>query len=433
MLNVLKHECVRNLFLGVTTQLVLLSATPAFAQDLVEFVNGSKVSGKVTAIRSARKEIEFETKIGTRALTRTYAFSKIHAVTVDGKKSILTPKGATSGSAATGVSRTESEVRSLIAAAGETPPDWFEKTKLNYPRTLDLDWPLKPPTKGWHSQKNMGQYIWSVINENPSRWHSGIKLVHHCISLHQDNPTLLERDMKALGNMYFNLLQDYARAAFWLEKANPSVGRRDGIQLAECYFRLGNKKMAMDMVVGKTLSMNAIKLYGAMGETNRAVRLAELFKNYSSNYQAFLLAGDALRQAGDLDEAVEYYQRVVDCDNFRNKDYEKRLKGRAQDSIAAIRLYDKADVTKVADGSYSGNSIGYNGRLDVEVQVAAGKVRQVRVTAHREKQYYAALTDTPDQILERQSVQGIDATSGATITSQAIVNATARALAKGAK
>ena len=249
----------------------------------------------------------------------------------------------------------------------------------------------------------------------------------------RDNATLLERDMRKLGTMYFTLLQDYARAAFWYQKANPPVSQVAGVRLAACYWRIGSRKMALDLVRGKSLSMDAIKLYGDMGEVDLAVRHAERFKDYSSNYQAFLMAGDALRQADRLDEAVEYYQRVIDCDNFRNEDYEKRLKGRARDSIDAIRLDDKADVTKVADGTYRGNSIGYNGRLDIEVKVESGKVRQLKVTAHKEKQYYAALTDTPDQIIRLQSIKGVDATSGATITSQAIVNATAKALAKGAK
>jgi len=57
----------------------------------------------------------------------------------------------------------------------------------------------------------------------------------------------------------------------------------------------------------------------------------------------------------------------------------------------------------------------------------------VRVAKHREKQFYSALKDIPQQIVTRQSVEGIDAVSGATVTSQAIVNATAKALASGAR
>jgi uncharacterized protein with FMN-binding domain len=227
---------------------------------------------------------------------------------------------------------------------------------------------------------------------------------------------------------YFTLLQDYPRAAFWLQKAKPSVSQADGVRLAECYWRLGNRDMALEMLRGKSLALESIKLLGDMHEVDGAITLTKAFSRTNADNQAYLLAGDALRQAGQLDQAITYYQKVVDADNFRNKEYKDRIQARARDSIEAISLYDKADVSKVADGKYSGNSIGYNGRLDVEVTVASGRIQAVRITAHLEKQFYAALTDTPANIISTQSIQNIDATSGATITSQAIVNATARPL-----
>ena len=67
-------------------------------------------------------------------------------------------------------------------------------------------------------------------------------------------------------------------------------------------------------------------------------------------------------------------------------------------------------------------------RGDTLVTVRAGKLESVKVVRHREKQFYAALTDTPRKIIAKQSVRGIDATTNATITSEAIINATAKAL-----
>ena len=40
----------------------------------------------------------------------------------------------------------------------------------------------------------------------------------------------------------------------------------------------------------------------------------------------------------------------------------------------------------------------------------------------------ALTTETPAQIVEKQVVRGVDAVTGATITSEAIINATAKAL-----
>jgi uncharacterized protein with FMN-binding domain len=170
-----------------------------------------------------------------------------------------------------------------------------------------------------------------------------------------------------------------------------------------------------------------------MGEIDAALQVTQAYSKSNVSNQAFLLCGDALRRAGRTDEAIQYYQRVGDSTRFRDKEYEDRFKGRARDSIEATRIYDQLDVSKVADGTFRANAIGYAGRMDIEVRVRAGRVQSVKVTSHKEKRHYGALTDIPDTIIGRQSIKGIDATSGATVTSQAIVNATAKALARGTK
>ncbi len=425
---------IRILMSVLVLALFLASTSNAAAEDSIEFLNGSTLQGTVKEVREEKKEIQFESKFGSRTLTRTYPFDKLRAVTLDGKRRELTASSNSPvGTGNASVSRSKVEIQKIIDDAGRTPPAWFESTKLNYPKTLDLSWPLKPPTKGWNQNKNMGQFIWSTVNENPSRWHSGIKLVHHCMTLHKDDKALLQRDMQKLGRMYFTLLQDYPRAAFWLQKAKPSMSEPHGVHLAECYWRLGSHEMALDMMRGKSLAIVGIKLLGDMGEVDGALAVAKAYSNSGLSNQALLLAGDALRRNGRVDEALEYYQQVLDADDYRNAAYKDRLQARARDTMQMISLYDKADVTKVADGTYSSDSIGYNGKLSLQVKVVGGRITSVDVTAHKEKQFYAAMTDTPANIIKAQSIQDIDATSGATITSQAIVNAAAKALAKGAK
>lgn len=420
---------------------LLLAALPAAsgaAEDLIEFLSGAKASGTVKQIRKADKEFDFEVRIGTRSLLRTYSFDKVHAVTMNGQRYVLNdkPGAATRGASGDpGARMSRAEVLELIDSVGRTPPDWFASTPLDYPRTLDLDWPLKPPDKGWNNQRNVGQYKWDIINPNPSRWRPGVRLLHEVMSRHKDDPELLRRDMKALGEMYFELFQDYARAAFWLRQAKVQLPEPQGIHLAECYWRLGNKQMALEILAANRLPMNAIKLLGDLGQTDRAVKLAEAFgrSNPDRAHEPYLLAGDACRQAGRYEQAVGFYRKVLDLGQARNQEYQRIYVGRAKDSIAAIELFDEADVSRVADGTYRASSTGYSGPVEVEVNVAAGKIEQLRVTNHQEKQFYAALTDTPQQIIKKQSVQQIDATSRATITSQAIVNATAKALAQGSR
>lgn len=421
----------RNLWLGLCLQLL---STQATAEDLVEFLSGAKLSGSVTSIRAADKEFDFETQIASKTIRKTYQFSDVHAVTLKGKRHVLTELPVLAPTP-TGQhpERSQAEVQKLIAQAGAEFPDWYQSTPLNDPATLDLAWPLIPPKKGWNNKQNMGQYMWDIINPNPRRWRSGTKLVHQIMETHQDAPELLKRDQKAVGKMYFQLLQDYPRAAYWFEQAEVSGNSQLGVLLAECYWRLGNRDMAMEVLRQPSLPIGAIKLLSELGELETALQLAAAYKATSGEPEANLLAGDALRNAGRPDEAIQHYQIVLNSGEARNPEYKKRFCARAQDSIDAIGLADKADVTLVQDGTYQASSMGYNGPVHVEVTVSGSKIQRLEVVKHQEKQFYSSLEDTPKQIMLKQSVMGVDGFSGATITSAAIVNASAKALAQGAK
>jgi uncharacterized protein with FMN-binding domain len=427
----MRFRAVPSVILAVT-----LGCASASAADLVEFLSGAKMDGVVTEIRKDQKEFDFEAKVGARTVTRTYPFHKVHAVTFRGSRFVITPASATTPTktdAKGNPIRSKAEIDRLIDMVGSTTPDWFESTELNYPDTLDLSWPLKPPTKGWNSKRNMGQHIWDTINPNTSKWRGGIKLVHHCTTLHEGDRALLKRDRTTLGRMYFDLMQDYPRAAYWLRKGGAARGDRPAVLLAECYWRMGNRQLAMQNLVSRTYNAGAaamaVKLYGNMGNLPEALKMADRLAGSQASYEGYIAAGDALRQAGRFDQAIEFYNRVLADKNFRNEDYEKRFKARARESIEAIELFEKADVTSIPDGTQKGFSTGYNGRIDVDVTVAGGEIKSVKVTQHREKQFYSALTDTEASILKLQTVRGVDGTSGATITSRAIVNATAKALA----
>ena len=304
-------------------------ATPAtsLAEDTVEFLSGAKARGTMKEIRKEKKDFDFEVKLGGRSVVRTYTFDKVHAVTMKGKRYVLTKKAeaADSGEA---TKRTQAQVLELVNTVGRTPPVWFEATPLDYPKTLDLSWPLKPPQKGWNSQKNVGQYKWDIINPNSNRWKSGVRLLHHIMTLHKDDRALLHRDTKALAAMYYELFQDYPRAAFWFRQAKVKMPEPQAVQLAECYWRLGNKQMALATIDARSLPMNAIKLLGDMQETDRAVRLAGSFgrNNPTRAHEPYLLAGDACRLVGRFDQAIEFYQKVLDTGKARNEELPEDLR-----------------------------------------------------------------------------------------------------------
>ena len=144
---------------------------------------------------------------------------------------------------------------------------------------------------------------------------------------------------------------------------------------------------------------------------------------------AYLYAGDACRFQGQYPQAVQYYQKVLTVPaSGRAAKLIQRCHQRARDNVEGIRIFDALDLGRIPDGTYQGTSGAYVGPLQVKVVVAGGRIQSVEVTSHKEKQFYSALTDTPRQIVEKQGVKGVDAVTGATITSEAIVNAAARAL-----
>ena len=315
----------------------LFSAPSLSAEDVVEFLSGAKMTGTVTEIRKDAKEFDFEATIGARTVASTYPFAKVHAVTYQGSRFVLTPKTSdveTTVDPSGTIKRSTSEINQIIEEVGSTMPDWYESTQLDYPPTLDLAWPIKPEGS-WNNRKNMGQFIWDVINPNPSRWRSGIKLVHHCMTLHEGQAALLKRDQQTLGRMYFDLLQDYPRAAYWLRKGGVEKGQGTAVRLAECYWRLGNRQMATPYLVSRTYNAgaaaSAIKLYGNMEMLTEAMKMTQRIADSAASYEGFIAAGDALRQAGRFDQAIDFYNRVLSDTNFRNQEYEARFKSRARE------------------------------------------------------------------------------------------------------
>jgi uncharacterized protein with FMN-binding domain len=415
--------------------IVLSISVASWAVDTVELTTGARATGTIKSYSG--DVVTIDVKVGTRTIQRTYPKNRVKAIFVDGKRIDMQTGEAAAAPSDGKAERSREEILAEIDQQGKTPPDWFESTPLNYPKTLDLAWPMPAP-KQWDSSKNVGQFLWDRINPNANKWREGVRFMHHILSVNKD-PAVQKRAMQSLGSMYHNLLQDHARAAFWFQQSGLgnefSSAPQQAVVLADCYWKLGSKRMALEVLAKmKQKPYSAIKLLGDLGEPDAAVKLGEAFAKSGQASTSFLYTGDACRVAGRLDDAEKYYRRAIAGipANEADKPHRKRDKARAEASIAAIRFYT-LDPKNVRDGKYTANSIGYEGPVHIEVVVAAGRIDSVRVTQHREKQYYSSLTDTPEKILRRQGVAGIDATSSATITSEAIINATATALAGGSK
>jgi len=416
--------------------IAMLMAISACA-DTLELTNGSKLDGQL--IQRDSQSITFSAEIGGKSYSRKYPLDKVLAVTVAGRRELIAKSDDTTGSApktgtalAAGAERSRAEVAQIIAQAGSTRPDWWDSVAVNYPRTLDLSWPDRPPPP-WNNQRNIGQYVWDIINPNANRWREGVRFMDHLMSVYKDDPPHRNRAMRELARMYQDLLRDYPRAAFWWQQAGvPQDQDYAGVQLAECYWRLGNKEMANETLAKTPPAFSMIKLWADMGEVDLALEMADANAAGPAADIACIYAGDACRVAGRSQKALEYYQRVLAVPASGQAARRiQRNQQRAASNIEGVRLFDALDLARIPDGKYQGSSIGFEHPLQVAVTVKQGRIESVQVTAQQEKQPYNSLIETPAKIIAKQSVKGIDTTSRATITSEAVINATAKALASG--
>lgn len=337
----------------------------------------------------------------------------------------------------TEVTRTRAEVEALIKEVGGSSPEWWDSVEPMYPPTLDLNWPMKAPGK-WNAQRNMGQYLWDVINPNPGKWKEGVKLVHQLMIRHKDDPAKLNRSMSTLGRMFHDLLEDWVRAAFWWRMSARRGGQYNPLDLAHCYWKLGCREMAVEILSqydrDYTRHGAIIKFWAEMGQFDKAIELAEKKARSGMPDSGYLAAGDACRLAGDYERALSYYEKAAAARNSSGREGDfKRNVERARASVQAIKCFDALDISRIPDGAYQASSPAYAGPLYVSVTVKSGRIESVKITKHKERQFYSAFTDTPNQIIAKQSVKGVDAVTGATMTSEAIINATAKALAGGMK
>jgi len=92
----------------------------------------------------------------------------------------------------------------------------------------------------------------------------------------------------------------------------------------------------------------------------------------------------------------------------------------------------EAAGTTRAESVYTGVGLGLSGDIHVRVTVANGEITGIEITQHSESLAFVDLisADIIANILEAQSVQGIDVVAGATGLSNGLIDAVADALGR---
>ena len=357
----------------------------------------------------------------------------VFAVLVLGILAVRPALGAASGSRRE--IRSRAELRALVKRVGPTLPEWWDSEPLQYPETLDLSWPKPKQGEKWSPRKYVGQYLISVIFPNPSKWRGSAKLLHHILERDGTTAVAGSNATDRLAYVYATLLGDYARAAHWWEKLRATKGAlhpHQAVGLADCYWNLGSKSEAVKILQG--VPRGTTKLWAEMGELDKALAAARRDARGRWPYGAILAAGNACRSYGRYDDAVSHYRKVLAVQPVGKRAKAIRMvQQKARDAVAATEVFRKLNLSRARSGTFSGSAQGFRGPIRVQVTLADGAIREIKVTEHQEDWFFRSLTEMPRQLVARKGVEGVHAVTRATKTSDGIVNAVAAALAKAAQ
>lgn len=141
--------------------------------------------------------------------------------------------------------------------------------------------------------------------------------------------------------------------------------------------------------------------------------------------------GDVYALMGDGDAAIEQFAKAAEIYPRLTENWVvKRL------AIHLARLQTKTDraslesleLQGLTDGVHVGSIMGFEDNVKATVTVLDGKVTDIQIE-HRESLPLTAPVSIPQQVIEKQSLE-VDTVTGATVTSQAVVNAIFRALSQ---
>jgi uncharacterized protein with FMN-binding domain len=153
----------------------------------------------------------------------------------------------------------------------------------------------------------------------------------------------------------------------------------------------------------------------------RTMREAEFHEAY----------GDLYLQWGKTELARTHYTESVRLYPIAKPKYGRHLlpkraaKVQTKLDLISVRSLKSA---KLQDGVYRATALGYSGDVHVTVKIQNGRIATISVQ-HKEKIEQNASKIIPRSIIEKQSLE-VDGISGATITKDAIVTGTLRALKK---
>ena len=279
----------------------------------------------------------------------------------------------------------------------KVPPDWFDATPVK--------WDTSRP---WKDARLEIRRLLAADDEVSSR--EAVKL------------TLLYARKGDIGDghelpMYLFLSGNYAWAlqeyATHVKKVEGKGATHAYLCYASCYAHFGEYAKALE-ILNAALADLPPKPWRISATANIHNQL-----------------GDVSAKMGDVAKAKEHYAQAISLYPTSDQPYGRHLLPRhaakVQSKLDLLTMQSLKDAS-LRDGTYTGKSLGYSDTRDIEVLVtiANGKIADIKVT-HEEKIDLRAAEIMPERIKAAQSFR-VDAVTGATVTSQAVIDGAYRAL-----
>ena len=279
----------------------------------------------------------------------------------------------------------------------KVPPEWFDSTPVN--------WDMNKP---WKDGRIEIRRLLAIGDQEHGR--QAVKL------------TLLYAQKNDINDghelpMYLFLSGNYAWATIeyprFLAKFAGKGGTHAYMAYASCLAHFGEYEKAMQVIDQ------------AMKDLPPAPWTIHNTANIHNHY------GDLYAQMGQPDKAKQHYAEAMRLYPTSNQPYGRHLLvkrvAQVQTKLNLLTMQSLGSI-KLRDGSFTGRSLGYSDKKDIAVtlRIAGGKITDMQVQ-HEEKIELNATKIVPQRIIEKQSLT-VDGVTGATITSQAIVDAAFQAL-----
>lgn len=235
----------------------------------------------------------------------------------------------------------------------------------------------------------------------------------------------------------------------WIYYQKNDIG--DGHELSMYLFLSGNYAWAtvefpkyIEKVKGQNPNFAYLSLASCLahfGEYDKALEYLDIaMKNppsppwaISAMANTHSRMGDIYAEMGDVAKAREHYSEAIRLFPLSDQPYGRHLLARNAAKVQTkldLLTMQSLQLSQLRDGTYIGNALGYSDQKDLEVTLTlkSGKITDVKV-AHAEKIELNATKIVPQRIIDKQSLK-VDAVTGATVTSQGIIDGAFQALKK---